>query len=69
MAAVQDLPVELLADIAEFLEYDRSALYNLTLVSRRWQPVAEKLFYRHIEPLTRRSSNWYTGQACYISAS
>jgi hypothetical protein len=66
MTAIHDFPGELLADIAEYLEYDRPALYNLTLVSHRWRPIAEKLLYRHIEPLTRRSSNWYTGQACYI---
>jgi hypothetical protein len=66
MVNISDLPGELLSDVADYLEYDRRTLHSLTLVSRRWRPVAEKLLYRHIEPLTRHSNNWSTGQTCYI---
>jgi hypothetical protein len=61
MLNICDLPGELLSDVAEYLEYDRLALHSLTLVSRRWRPIAERLLYRHIEPLTGRSRNRLTG--------
>jgi hypothetical protein len=66
MLNICDLPGKLLSDVAEYLEYDRLALHSLTLVSRRWRPIAERLLYRHIEPLTGRSRNWVTGQTCYF---
>jgi hypothetical protein len=66
MTNIFDLPGELLSDVAGYLEYDRCVLHSLTLVSRRWRPIAEILLYRHIEPLTGRSRDWLTGQTCYI---